>query len=369
MRIRECIKDLIPYSPGKLKKGAIKLASNENPLGIAPKALNAISQKANQISLYPDGACEELKAALASKYNLSSDNFIIGNGSDEVLVLITGAYIEPGDNAITSSLTFSEYAFATRLFGGVMRFAPVQNGRFQLEKIASMVDSKTKIIFLCNPNNPTGTYFTSSELNAFVKKIPEDILIVIDEAYKEYVTAGDIPDSMSLMNKRGNIVILRTFSKIYGLAGLRVGYGISNKQLISDLNKTRTPFNVNSIAQSAAAAALEDNDFVKQSLSVNEEGKRFLYAAFERLGLEYYPTQANFIYVKVNKDCTEVFEKLMNMGVTIRPMKSFGVNDAIRVTIGTADQNVFFIDCLEKVLGIGDNLKKTKNDIEVINAR
>lgn len=367
MRIRECIKDLIPYSPGKLKKGAIKLASNENPLGIAPKALNAISNGANQSSLYPDGACVELKSALASKYNLSSDNFVIGNGSDEVLVLITGAYIEPGDNAITSSLTFSEYAFATRLFGGEMRFAKTENGRFQLDTIASMIDNRTKIIFLCNPNNPTGTYFTDSELNEFVNKIPRDILLVIDEAYREYMTAADVPESLKLINTRGNVIILRTFSKIYGLAGLRIGYGIADKSLISDLNKTRAPFNVNSLAQLAAVAALEDNDFLKKSFLVNEEGKRYLYAAFERLNLEYYPTQANFIYVKVNQDCTNVFERLMSMGVTVRPMKSFGVNDCIRVTIGTADQNIFFIDCLEKIVNEKDGLENSSK-VKILNS-
>lgn len=350
MNIRSCLKDMVPYTPGKYVPGAIKLASNENPLGVSPKARDTLTQMAGTVSLYPDGACVNLKAALAARYSLSPDNFIVGNGSDEVLVFIAGAYLESGDNAITSTTTFSEYAFATRLFGGEIRFAPMKDGRIQLDTIASMVDISTKIIFLCNPNNPTGTYFTNDELGAFIKKIPENILIVIDEAYREYATASDLPDTIKLLKQRGNMIILRTFSKIYGLAGLRVGYGISDSSIVNDLNKTREPFNVNLLAQAAAKTALDDKDFVAQSIKVNEEGKIFLYKAFDRLGLKYYPTQANFIFVYLDQDGTAAFEKLMTLGVTVRPTRSFGIPDAIRVTIGTQEQNTFFIDCLEKVL-------------------
>jgi len=350
MIIRECLKDLIPYSPGKLKEGAIKLASNENPLGMSPKAHDALLQAASKVSLYPDGACVKLKNKLAEYYSVGTECITVGNGSDELLVMTAGAYIEPGDNSITSEITFSEYTFATKLFGGTVRYAPMSNGCFQLDTIASMIDSRTKIIYLCNPNNPTGTYFTNDMLRAFLQKVPSEILVVIDEAYKEYTDAENYPDSMAILKEHGNVIVLRTFSKIYGLAGLRVGYGIASKSIIGAMEKTRTPFNVNSLAQAAAAAAIDDSAFVEKSRAVNNEGKIYLYASFDRLGLKYYKTESNFIFVYISLDCVEAFEKLMNLGVTIRPMRSFGINDAIRVTIGTPEQNEFFIRCLEKIL-------------------
>jgi len=350
MKIRECLKDLIPYSPGKLKPGAIKLASNENPLGMSPKARETFLQAADTISLYPDGACVKLKNALAEKYTLAPGNFSVGNGSDEVLVLIAGAYIEPGDNAVTSDVTFSEYTFATKLFGGTMKYAPMNEGCFQLDAIAALIDSRTKIVFLCNPNNPTGTYFTNEALRAFMKKVPQETLVVLDEAYREYVDASDFPDSVALLKEYSNMIVLRTFSKIYGLAGLRVGYGISSTQIVTDMEKTRTPFNVNSVAQATALAAIDDTEFVTRSRAVNREGKTYLYTSFDRLGLKYYKTEANFIFVYINQDCTAAFEKLMGLGVTIRPMRSFGILDAIRVTIGTPEQNEFFIRSLKSIL-------------------
>lgn len=353
MNIRNCIKDLKPYIPGTLKDGAIKLASNENPLGISPVAQKAIMESAGSVSLYPDGGCIKLKHALAEKHSLSPDNFIVGNGSDEVLVLITGAYIEADSNAVTSESTFSEYTFATKLFGGQMRYAPMRNGCFQLEKIASLIDKKTKIVFLCNPNNPTGTYFNEASLQNFINTIPDTTLIVLDEAYLEYTTVNDFPKSIDLISDRNNVIILRTFSKIYGLAGLRVGYGISNPSIIVDLNKTREPFNVNSLAQAAAYAALQDTEFVNQSRELNEKGKLFLYKEFEALGLPYFPTQANFIATDIGMECVSAFERLMELGVTIRPLKNFGLNESIRVTISTHEQNSLFINCLKKVIRSG----------------
>lgn len=350
MNIRECLKEMVPYTQGKYKEGAVKLASNENPLGVSPKARDAIGLALSNVSLYPDGACTRLKSALGSKHSLLPGNFSIGNGSDEIILLIAAAYIEAGDNAITSDTTFSEYAFATKLFGGNIRYAPMRDGLFPLDQIASMVDNKTKIIFLCNPNNPTGTYFGETALVEFIKKVPANVLVVIDEAYIEYADADDMPDSVKLLKQHQNIMILRTFSKIYGLAGLRVGYGISNPAVVLDLEKARAPFNVNSLSQAAAVAAIDDDVFVKLSRKVNSEGKFYLYASFDRLGLKYFPTQSNFILVYINQDCMAAFEKLMNLGVTIRPLKSFGLNDAIRVTVGTAEQNEFFIRCLERII-------------------
>jgi histidinol-phosphate aminotransferase len=350
MILRKTLKNISPYIPGRLKEGAIKLASNENPLGASPKAVERMKSIAEKMSLYPDGSCTGLKLKLAAEFGLNPENFVTGNGSDEVLLLTAGAFIEPGNNSVTSETTFSEYAFATNLFGGTTKTVKMKDGRFQLNEIAAQIDEKTRLIFLCNPNNPTGTYFNQNSLMEFMGKVPENVLVVVDEAYKEYVKAPDFPDTIKMLNKYGNLLILRTFSKIYGLAGLRVGYGIGHKDVIDALNKAREPFNVNAMGQEAAIAALDDAEFVAKSIEVNETGKNYLYREFDRLKLRYYPTEANFIFVTINQDCIKAFEKLMDLGVTIRPMKSFGVNDAIRVTVGIQEQNEFFIRRLEKII-------------------
>ncbi|MFQ3620784.1 MAG: histidinol-phosphate transaminase [Spirochaetales bacterium] len=350
MKLRKSLSTIVPYSPGKLKEGAIKLASNENPLGPSPKAIKRLQAMASQVYLYPDAGAVKLRDALASRLGVERENLIVGNGSDEVLCLITGAYIEEGDVAVTSEHTFSEYTFATVLFGGQMRYAPMQQGRFDLEAILNRVDGRTKIIFLCNPNNPTGTSFGEQEFLKFMERVPKEVLVVSDEAYREYVDRQDFPNTIRHLAQYPNLVVLRTFSKIYGLAGLRVGYGVGAQETISDFFKTKTPFNVNLLAQEAALAALEDEEFVQNSITSNQEGKEFLYKEFERLGLFYYPTDANFICVQVKRDSMEVFQKVMDLGVTIRPLRSFQLNDWIRVTIGTEEQNRTFIACLEKVL-------------------
>jgi histidinol-phosphate aminotransferase len=350
MEIRACLKDLIPYTPGVLKEGAIKLASNENPLGVSPKAQQKITECAGNASLYPDGGCVALRKALASKLSLTPENIIVGNGSDEVLIFVAGTLIEPGDNAITSESTFSEYAYATHLYGGIMKYAPMKNGCFQLDEILNRIDINTKIIFLCNPNNPTGTYFNNDTFVKFMNKVPSGVCVVMDEAYIEYATNKDFPPSIELIEKFKNLIVLRTYSKLYGLAGMRVGYGIANNEFIYNLNKARSPFNVNILAQEAATAALSDNDFVNRSLTMNEAGKKYLYNCFDSMGLKYYKTEANFIFVYINQDCKVAFEKLMELGITIRPLKSFGFNDAIRITIGTQEQNEFFINCLKNIL-------------------
>lgn len=350
MRTKENIQNIAPYQPGVLKEGAIKLASNENPLGAAPKALEAIRQNLDKVNLYPDGACVQLKSALAGHYGLAPENFLIGNGSDEIFHLLTAAFIKDSEEMLTSILTFSEYAFATKLFNGKPEYAPIQDGKFDLTAIAAGVTELTKIIFLANPNNPTGTYFTAAELETFLQKISAEIIVVIDEAYAEYVTAPDYPDSLKLLPQYKNLVITRTFSKIYGLAGLRVGYLIGNAETIAYINKTREPFNVNALAQAAAAAALDDKEFLKKSRENNELGKKYLCAEFDKLGLKYYPTVTNFIFVYIRQDCIAAFQKLMDKGVTVRPTKGFGVADAVRVTIGTPEQNQKFIQALKEIL-------------------
>ena len=350
MRYRKEIDKIPPYIPGKSKEGAIKLASNENPLGTSPKAVERMRQIIDNVSLYPDQISYKLRIKLADKYNLKPENFIIGNGSDEIMSLIAGAFIEYGDNAIISKVTFSKYEISTLFFGGIPKFVPLLNGVYNLEEMLTKIDNRTKLIFLCNPNNPTGTYFPHNKLLNFIRNVPKDIIIIIDEAYGEYVEAEDFPNSISILEKYSNIIILKTFSKIYGMAGLRLGYGISNPDLIKILYKIKEPFNVNYIAHEAGIAALDDIEFVKKSIELNKNGKYYLYNELNKLNLKYYPTQANFIYIELEKNCIEVFEKLMDMGIVIRPLNSFGVDNSIRVTIGTQSQNEFFINCLRKIL-------------------
>lgn len=352
MKLRKTLAHIVPYSPGKLKEGAIKLASNENPLGPSPKAITRIKEMAATVSLYPDAGVVKLRDAVARKLGVERDNLIFGNGSDEVLCLIAGAYIEEGDNTVTSEHTFSEYTFATVLFGGKVKYAPMQDGRFDLSKILELVDSRTKIVFLCNPNNPTGTSFGEKEFRSFMEQIPSSVLVVSDEAYREYVERPDFPDSVRMIPQYPNLVVLRTFSKIYGLAGLRVGYGVGSREVIADFYKTKTPFNVNLLAQEAALAALDDEEFVRHSVETNRKGKEYLYREFERLGLKYYPSDANFVCVHVGRDSMEVFQTIMDLGVTIRPLRSFQLDQWIRVTVGTEEQNKKFVQCLEQALRV-----------------
>lgn len=350
MQTKPNIESIVPYQAGVLKLGAIKLASNENPLGPSPKALAAIKNNLDKLNLYPDGGCVQLRAALAKHYDLTPEYFLPGNGSDEIFHFITGAFLNPGDEMLTSTVTFSEYVFATKLFAADPVCVPIADGKYQLAEIAQKITAKTKLIFLANPNNPTGTYFTAEEFTAFMVKVPSEVLVVVDEAYAEYVTTPDYPQPLKLLAKYKNLLITRTFSKIYGLAGLRIGYVIAAPEVIAYLNKTREPFNVNQLAQIAAAAALDDTEFVQKSRENNELGKKYLSAELDRLGLKYYSSAANFIFVYIKQDCRQAFQKLMDKGVTVRPLQGFGVQDAIRVTIGTPEQNKKFIKALQEIL-------------------
>ncbi len=346
MKLRNNLNQIKPYIAGKLKEGAIKLASNENPLGPSPMAMRAVRRQLKNVYLYPDAGCEVLKAGIAAKYEVDKDMLIVGNGSDEILLFIAGAYIEPGANSVTSEITFSEYTFATSLFGGETRYAKMTDYRYDLKAIGSLIDSGTRIVFIANPNNPTGTYLTDRELREFMSAVPQDTLVVLDEAYAEFVEAKDYPDSISMVRDRENLLVLRTFSKMYGLAGLRVGYGIGSRKVISDLHKTKEPFNVNSLAQVAARAALEDAAHVKKSFTTNSEGKKYFYRELDALGITYCRTEANFVYMKIGMDADKAFRTIMDRGMTIRPMGS----DAIRVTIGTRSQNELFFRLFRQLL-------------------
>ncbi len=360
IKFRECILDIKPYVPGKPieavqrefgLKDVIKLASNENPIGPSPKAIEAMQESAAKMFLYPDGYCTEIRTALANHLGVKENELIFGNGSDEIIKLLGETFVEPGDEVIVADPSFSEYDFMCMLMGGTLKKVPLTNFTHDLEKMAEAITEKTKIIFICNPNNPTGTIVTKDEVDKFLERVPESVVVAFDEAYYEYVDDKDYPQTISYV-KQGmkNIIVLRTFSKIHGLAGLRIGYGIANPDMIQLIERTREPFNVNLMAQKAALASLSDKEHLQRSNEVNTSGKKFLYEAFEDMGLEYIPTHSNFIMVKVGKHSREVFVELQKKGVIIRTGDIFGLDDYIRVTIGTEEENKRFIKALKEVL-------------------
>ncbi len=356
---RPAIFTLKPYVPGKPIEeverefgitGVIKLASNENPLGPSPAVTEALRAAIPHVFNYPDSNCFYLKKELASLHNLSEDQFIIGNGTDEILKMIGEAFLNPEDEVIHAWPSFSEYIFVSKLMGAKPIAVPLDRDfKHDLEKIAQNIKKNTKIIFLCNPNNPTGTILTKEEVRKFLEIIPPEILVVVDEAYYEYVNDPSYTSGVELINNK-RVIVLRTFSKIYGLAGLRIGYGIANREIISMLNRVREPFNVNLLSQEAAVAALRDEAHLRQSKEIILEGKAYLYQAFERLNLEYIPSEANFIFVDLKMDSKVVFKALLREGVIVRTGDIFDHPTYIRVTIGTPDQNKRFITSLEKIL-------------------
>jgi histidinol-phosphate aminotransferase len=350
MKLKKNIKDIAPYTPGIRKPGAIKLASNENPFGPSPRALDAMNKYILEVNIYPDKTCQALRDTIALKWGIKSEEVIVGNGSDEILLFAALAYLEPGDNVLAYQSTFSLYATAAQLLGAQVRRIPFINRAYQLDRVPELVDKKTRLVFLCNPNNPTGTYFSHTDLVKLLNTLSSDILVVVDEAYADFAEADDFPQTISLVNQYDNLLVLRTFSKLYGLAGLRIGYGLGCPGIIADLDKTRMPFNSNALAQVAGQAALDDEAFVAKTLSNNAAGKKYLYQELDRLGLAYYPTQANFIFVDLKTDCQPIFQQLMDLGVTVRALTSFGFEQAIRVTVGTPDQNRLFIEYLGKTL-------------------
>jgi len=357
---RPAIFTLNPYVPGKPVEeverelgisGVVKLASNENPLGPSPSALKALEKAIARVNSYPDSNCFYLKKDLAAHLGCREENLIIGNGSDELLKLIAETFLEPGDQVIFARPSFSEYEFVSKIMGANCTAVPVKEDfAHDLETMAKQVGARTKLVFICNPNNPTGTIVTQEELRAFIASTPPDILLVMDEAYYEYVTDPHYPDSLQLVEEDSNVIILRTFSKIYGLAGLRIGYGISRPEIIALINRAREPFNVNLLAQEAARASLKDQNHLKQSREMVVEGRKYLYQAFDRLGLKYVPTQTNFIFVDTFQDSKEIFTALLQEGIIIRTGDIFGYPTYIRVTIGTRRENERFIAALERVL-------------------
>ncbi|UNC91441.1 histidinol-phosphate transaminase [Candidatus Contubernalis alkaliaceticus] len=356
---RKIIFDIKPYVPGKPIeeverelgiKDVIKMASNENPFGPSPRALEAMREALHKISMYPDGNCFYLKDMLAEMLFVEPDNLVVGNGSDEILKLLAEAFLDPGDEIVIAQPSFSEYEFVGKIMGANCVFVPLKDFTHDLESMGRAVTEKTKIVFICNPNNPTGTIVTKAETDDFLKQLDPRVLVVFDEAYYEYVEDEDYPQSLDYVGEGQNVIVLRTFSKIYGLAGQRIGYGIAKPDIISALHRVREPFNVNLLAQVAALAAVEDQEHLEKSIQGNREGKDFLFSWFEKKGINYVPTQANFIFLQVGVDSQEVFQEMMKLGVIVRTGDIFGHPDFIRITVGTMQENRRFTECLEKVL-------------------
>lgn len=357
--VEKNIEELIPYQPGKpieeLERelgiyGIIKLASNENPVGPSRKAIEGIVNELNKLNRYPDGSCYYLKRKLASKLGLKEENIIFGNGSNEIIELIVRTFMRKDDHVIMADPSFVVYKLIVKAANGIPIPVPLKEFHIDLNGIVNALTDKTRIIFLANPNNPTGTIFKRQEFEKFLSMIPEDIIIVVDEAYVEYVSDPDFPDSLKYHNGKRNLITLRTFSKIYGLAGLRIGYGISRAEIIEYMNRVRQPFNVNSLAQVAALHALDDDEHVSISQKVNMEGLKYLYAELDKMGLEYVRTQANFFLINIKEDAHRIFKMLQKEGIIVRPMGGFGLKEFIRVTVGLPEENEKFIKALKKVL-------------------
>lgn len=350
----EYVSALKPYVPGKPVeelerelgiKGSIKLASNENPLGPSPLALEAIKGAEGNLNRYPDGDGFYLKNMLSGRLSVSPGNIILGNGSNELLDIAARTFMRPGDEAVMATPSFVVYSMAAQSMDCRAVQVPLKDYTHDLGAMREAVSSKTRIVFIANPNNPTGTINKKGEFDRLMEGLPEGVLTVMDEAYYEYVSDPGYADSMKWFREGKDILILRTFSKIFGLAGLRIGYGIAKDGIVTEMNKLRPPFNTNSMAQVAAMGALGDGAHVRRSREINEQGKRYLYQEFGRLGVEYVPTEANFIYVPV-ADSGPLYERLLKKGVIVRPMGP----KAVRVTIGLPDENKRFIEALEKIV-------------------
>lgn len=357
---RCCLEEIKPYVPGKPVeeverelglKNVIKLASNENPLGPSPLAIEAMREASPRMSYYPDGNCYYLKQRLAAHLDVGEDHLIFGNGSDEILKLAAETYINSGDEAIIPRPSFSEYEFSVRVAGGTPRFVDLNDDfTYDAGAILKAINERTRMVFVCSPNNPTGTVMSGSELNLLLQGLTSNIVLVMDEAYYEYVSDPGYPESLELVKEGRPVLALRTFSKVYGLAGLRIGYGIAPDYMIRDISRVREPFNVNSMAQTAAKAALDDSDHLLRSRLLVDEGRLQLAEGLQKLGLSPVPTHANFVFVDIKVDSNEAFQLLLKKGVIVRTGDIFGFPTCIRVTFGTREQNTRFLEALQEVL-------------------
>jgi histidinol-phosphate aminotransferase len=358
--VPEWIRTLVPYPPGMPIeeverelgiRDSIKLASNENPLGPSPKAIEAIVRALPTLHRYPDGSAFYLKRRLAERHGVSPDEIIVGNGSNELIELVVRTFLRPRDEAVMADQAFVVYRMVTQAVAATARIVPLRDFTHDLEAMAEAITSRTRIVFVANPNNPTGTIFRRTAWEAFLRALAgRQLLVVADDAYAEYVTDPEYPDTI-VCRGEGDVpvVSLRTFSKLHGLAGLRVGYAVAPSGVVEALGRVRQPFNVNLLAQAAALAALDDHEHVARTLAVNREGLAYLTREFDRLGLAWVPTAANFILVRVGRG-VQVYEALLRQGVIVRPMDGYGFSEHLRVTIGLPEENARCIAALEAVL-------------------
>ena len=357
-RARAALRELKTYQPGtpieevrrKLKlSSVIKLASNENALGPSPKALAALRAAVGTLHRYPESACPILREKLAKRLKVPPESLIFGNGSDELIVLALRAFVDPGDEVVVAAPTFLIYELQARACGALVTVVPLRNFRYDLPAMKQAVTPHTKLIFIANPDNPTGTYATMRELKAFLAGLPPQAIVFMDEAYYEFVEASDYPQTIPMIRERA-MIVTRSFSKAYGLAGLRIGYGIAQPSLIAAMDAVREPFNVNSLAQAAAAAALDDASFLANTRAMVREGRRYLTTELERLRLRHVPGVTNFILIELGPRASEVTKALLARGVIVREMSGWKLNGCLRVTVGTKTENQRFIQALKQVL-------------------
>ena len=355
LHVHPDIQSLSPYVPGKpideLQRElgltrVIKLASNENPLGPSPKAVAALAGSGECLHRYPDGGAYRLRQAIADRWKVTSDHIILGNGSDEILGLLARTFLAPGDEAVMADHTFVIYKMEVTAAHGKPVVVPLMNWTHDLEAMAQAVTPRTRLLFVCNPNNPTGTMVPSEAILRLMETVPKDVIVVFDEAYFEYVRDPRFPDTIAYVKEGRNAIVLRTFSKIYGLAGLRIGYGITTPEMNNYLNRVRPPFNANSLAQRAALAALGDDEHVANSRAVNAAGMEQIVNGLRTLGFAPIPSEANFIYFDVKRDGRQVFEALLREGIIVRHIEG----TMLRVTIGQSDENTAFLQALKRVL-------------------
>ncbi|MGK9064093.1 histidinol-phosphate transaminase [Stutzerimonas chloritidismutans] len=355
------VQQLSPYVPGKpvdeLARelgldplAIVKLASNENPLGPSPLAVEAIKAELDELTRYPDGNGFVLKQRLAERYGVAIDQVTLGNGSNDILELVARAFLAPGLNAVFSEHAFAVYPIATQAVGAQAKAVPAKQWGHDLEAMRLAIDENTRVVFIANPNNPTGTWFGAEALAGFLAAVPERVLVVLDEAYIEYAEGGELPDGLAFLAQHPNLLVSRTFSKAYGLAALRVGYAICAPAIADVLNRVRQPFNVNSLALVAACAALNDTEYLARSRACNEAGMRQLEAGFSQLGLQWIPSRGNFIAVDLGFEAAPVNQALLREGVIVRPVAGYGMPTFLRVSIGTEAENARFLSVLAQVL-------------------
>lgn len=351
------IRQVVPYQPGKpieevereLGIRAIKLASNENPQGPSPLAVEAARRALAECNRYPDGSGYYLREKIAARHGVGTGEVFVGLGSSEVIDLAARVLLGPGTEAITSAGSYPPYAISTGAVGASLVATPLQDYAYDLKAIADAVSSRTRVIFLANPNNPTGTYFRADALEGLLARVPQNVLVVLDEAYFDYVDDPQYSRSIQMVKRWKNLLVLRTFSKVYGLAGLRVGYGIGPKELFEEMDKLRTAFNTASVGQAAALAALDDTGHVKHSIETNRAGRKQIEQGLHEMGAQFVPSATNFLFVKTEAAGSDVGAELLKMGVIVRPMGWMGFPNAIRVTIGLEKENRKFLEAFARV--------------------